>query len=352
MGPDPAVAAVRRAVRQSLSAAPALRAGSAVVVACSGGADSLALVGAATFVADRLGFPLHGVTVDHGVQPGSAAQAARALEGMVALGIPEQCAHLATVSVTGPGGPEAAARSARYAALSQLAQQVGAGAVLLGHTLDDQAETVLLGLAWGSGARSLAGMMAVSGLYRRPFLGLSRRLVHQAAALLVSHTELDPQLYPWHDPQNADPRFARVRVRQEVLPTLERCLGGQPPAGERVPGRAGSIARALARTAAALREDDTALAQWADQLWALATRPAQSPDRMCLDIPTLTSAPVAVVKRVLHRACLAAGCPAEPLTAGHIDAIHALMTEWHGQKGISLPAAHTARRHGSHLRWT
>ena len=145
------------------------------------------------------------------------------------------------VEVGTAGGPEAAARTARYAALEAAR---GDAPVLLAHTLDDQAETVLLGLGRGSGARSIAGMRPYDPPWYRPLLGVRRSLTHAACAELG--------LTPWHDPHNADRRFTRVRLRTEVLPLLEDVLGG-------------GVAEALARTATALREDTDALDDLADR---------------------------------------------------------------------------------------
>ena len=231
MGPGVAVAEVRSAVRACLSD---LAAGDLVLVACSGGADSLALAAAAAFAAPRLGLRAGGVTVDHGLQPGSAERAGETTALLSTLGLDP--VHNTTVTVPSgtAKGPEAAARQARYAALDAAAGEYGAVAVLLGHTLDDQAETVLLGLARGSGARSLAGMPGRRGPYRRPLLAVRRATTAAACAELGLQT--------WQDPHNQDFRFARARVRHQALPALEAALG---------PG----VAEALARTAAQLRAD-------------------------------------------------------------------------------------------------
>src|SRR5580765_8209334 len=227
MGPQPAVAEVRLAVRELLRG----RTGP-VAVACSGGADSLALAAATAFVAQRLGIVAGLITVDHGLQDGSAVQAARVAAIGYELGLDPVA--VVRVDVGTAGGPEGAARDARYAALA------ASGAdVLLGHTLDDQAESVLLGLGRGSGARSIAGMRAVDGRWLRPFLGLRRATTVAACAALG--------LEPWADPHNADPAFRRVRLRGEVLPLLEDVL-------------AGGVADALARTADLVRADADALA--------------------------------------------------------------------------------------------
>src|SRR5580658_2148581 len=230
VGPGVAVAAVRNAVRACLSD---LAPGDLVLAACSGGADSLAVAAALAFVAPRADLRAGGVTVDHGLQPGSAERAADVAVVLGRLGLDPVRAVTVTVPPSG-GGPEAAARAARYQALDAVAEQTGAAAVLLGHTLDDQAETVLLGLARGSGGRALAGMPARRGRYRRPLLAVRRAATGAACAELG--------LQSWQDPHNSDFRFARARVRHQALPALEEALG---------PG----VAEALARTASQLRAD-------------------------------------------------------------------------------------------------
>jgi tRNA(Ile)-lysidine synthase len=326
-GPTAAVAAVRCAVRESLSG---LGASSLVLVACSGGADSVALAAAAAFEAPRLGLRVGGVTVDHGLQKGSASRAVAVAALLAGLGLEPVEAISVDVSVH-HGGPEAAARAARYGALDGVADRLGAAAVLVGHTLDDQAETVLLGLARGSGTRSLAGMAAVSGSpagaastgarYRRPLLAVERAVTVAACA--------DLGLPVWDDPQNGDPAFARVRVRADVLPVLEAALG---------PG----MAAALARTAELARDDADALDQWA----ASSYRALADADRS-LDVGALLQLPPAVRRRVLRLASLAAGIPAGSVAAVHLRAIEALVTDWHGQGSVSLPGARRAvRRYG------
>ena len=249
----PPRAAVRAAVRAGLAD---LQPGERVVVALSGGADSLALTAAAVAVGAELGLLCEAVVIDHQLQPGSGETAARAADQARILGCAE--ARVVTVEVprgAGSGGLEAAARAVRYAALEAVAaEQPPAAAILLGHTRDDQAETVLLGLARGSGTRSLAGMAARSGLNLRPLLDLPRDVVVAAA---LEAAAADPRLEPWTDPHNADAGFARVRVREQLLPILEASLG---------PG----IVEALARTASLAREDADALDAWADRVWARA----------------------------------------------------------------------------------
>lgn len=291
-----------------------------MLVACSGGADSLALLAAAVFEARRPAHTVVGVTVDHGLQEGSAAQASRVVEQMRELGAE---AHAVRVEVGTTGGPEAAARSARYAALDAAAETHAADVVLLGHTRDDQAETVLLGLARGSGARSLSGMAPRQGRYRRPLLDLSRE--HTRAACAAEG------LTPWEDPHNEDPGFARVRVRREVLPVLERELG---------PG----VVESLARTARLLRDDADALDELAE-----AVRARTRDDDGALDAPALAREAPAVRRRVLRRTALEAGSPGTELFAVHVDAMDALVADWHGQAGVDLPGGLRMRRQGGSL---
>ena len=312
MGPAPAVATVRNAVRDAISD---LEPGDLVLAACSGGADSLALAAALAFTAPRAGLRAGGITVDHGLQEGSAATAGRVTAALASFGMNPVLSR--AVTVAGGGGPEAAARAARYRALEEAAGQTGAKAVLLGHTLDDQAETVLLGLARGSGARSLSGMPPRRGVFRRPLLGTRRSVTVDACAALG--------LDPWTDPHNADRRYARVRVRLDALPALEAALG---------PG----VAEALARTADQLRAD-------AETLENLAAERISADSPLATD--SLAGLPDAVRTRVLRSAAIAAGCPPGALTAGHVERVAELVTDWHGQRWIDLPGGvRAARRDG------
>jgi tRNA(Ile)-lysidine synthase len=301
-GPHPAVAELRAAVRHCLDD---LEPGQLVLAACSGGADSLALAAALAFVASRRGLRAGAVTVDHGLQPGSARQAARAAAQLTDLGLTP--VEVIAVTVGTDGGPEAAARAARYLALDGACAASGAAAVLLGHTRDDQAETVLLGLARGSGSRSLAGMPERSGRYRRPLLAISRGQTRQVCAAL--------HLDAWDDPQNADPRYARARVRHQALPVLEATLG---------PG----VAAALARTARQLRADADTLDELAAEAAGRLLRPGPA-----MDAVELAGLPTALRTRVLRAAAIAAGCRPGSLAAAHIDALDELITGWHGQRG-------------------
>ncbi|SCE79531.1 tRNA(Ile)-lysidine synthase [Micromonospora purpureochromogenes] len=324
----PPVAAIRIAVRRALTALPA---GGPVLVACSGGADSLALAAATAFVAPRLGRRAGLVTVDHGLQEGSAGRAGAVARWAVEAGLDP--VEAVPVTVAGrPGGPEAAAREARYQTLVDAARRHRAAALLVGHTRDDQAETVLLALARGAGPRGLAGMperRELDGVpLLRPLLDLTRDDTRKACAALG--------LTPWEDPHNADPSYARARVRTDVLPVLLRALG---------PG----VLDNLARTARLVAADTAALDDLATA--ALATPTGVRAAEGGLSVAALAALAPAVRTRVLHAWARELGaCPAA-LSHRHVAALDALVTDWRGQGATYLPGGlRVARRAGRLLR--
>ena len=315
-GPASAVAATRLAVRAELALLPE---GSVVLVGCSGGPDSLALAGAVGFEAPKQGVKAAGLVVDHALQAGSTQVAEAAADRCRDLGLDP--VEVQTVRVARPGtGPEGAARSARYTALEDAAERLGAAAVFIGHTRDDQAEQVLLGLARGSGSRSLSGMPRRQGLFVRPFIALAR-----------AETEAACQAYgiePWRDPHNEDPTFARVRARG-FLHALEDELG---------PG----ITAALARSAEMLREDADYLE---DQARAL--RPSLGPGPW--SAARLGELPRALRTRVWRLLAVEAGSGAGQLTAAHVESLDALLTSWHGQGPLHLPGRVRGSRSGDQV---
>ena len=348
----PAMADVRRAVRDALAVAlPGVKQTARrdpscvlpggwaiaddaplVLVALSGGPDSLALAVALGFEQGKCGVRAGAVIVDHGLQEDSAQIAERAAEQARTAGLNPVVVRRMKVAETG-SGPEADARAARYAAFADVARETGAVAVLVGHTLDDQAETVLLGLARGSGARSLAGMRVVtphdseqSGLAGvtivRPLLGLRRKIVAQSWT--------DQGIGAWQDPHNSDPPYARVRVRGRLLPVLEAELG---------PG----VAEALARTATQLTDD-------ADYLDALATEVLES---ALTSAGTLSAEILAPLHPAIRVRCLRIWLTRElhlsPISAAHLAAVDELVTAWHGQAAVDLPGG-TVARDGEALR--
>ncbi len=317
---SPAIAEIRLAVRTALADMPE---GSTVIVALSGGADSLALAAATAFEAPKLGLRAASLTVDHGLQEGSDAVASQAARAAAALGLDPL---IVRVDVAGEGGPEAAAREARYGVLRDAAADVRAAAVLLGHTLDDQAETVLLGLARGSGATSLQGMAPVredaDGVrWVRPLLGVRRETTR---AFCVASA-----LTPWDDPHNRDERYARVRVRERVLPVLETELG---------PG----IADALVRTAEQLREDAEAFDEMIHETIEDIVEHAEA--GISVSVAALAANPAALRNRIIR--LVVDSEFGVSLTRTQTIEVARLVTDWNGQGPIDLPECSAVRRGG------
>ncbi|PKQ34889.1 MAG: tRNA lysidine(34) synthetase TilS [Actinobacteria bacterium HGW-Actinobacteria-11] len=317
---SPAIAEIRLAVRTALADMPE---GSTVIVALSGGADSLALAAATAFEAPKLGLRAASLTVDHGLQEGSDAVASQAARAAAALGLDPL---IVRVDVAGEGGPEAAAREARYGVLRDAAADVRAAAVLLGHTLDDQAETVLLGLARGSGATSLQGIAPVredaDGVrWVRPLLGVRRETTR---AFCVASA-----LTPWDDPHNRDERYARVRVRERVLPVLETELG---------PG----IADALVRTAEQLREDAEAFDEMIHETIEDIVEHAEA--GISVSVAALAANPAALRNRIIR--LVVDSEFGVSLTRTQTIEVARLVTDWNGQGPIDLPECSAVRRDG------
>ena len=297
-----ATLAIRRAVKPWVQSAQAR-----ILLGVSGGADSMALACATLLEANALNLDLVAIIVDHQLQNGSDQVAISTRDDLVRIGFEK--IEIMTVNVEIIDGMEASARRARYLAFDSAIQKYDPDYFFLAHTKNDQAESVLLGLARGSGTRSLSGMAEVNGLYIRPLLGITREMTELAC--------IENKVTPWVDPQNSDQSYARVRVRTQVLPTLEAELG---------PG----IIEALARSAKILRED-------ADALDFLAEQFLTGVDPRDLAVDKLAELPKAVRIRVLRLAIFAAGAPAGSLTTDHISPVEALITDWHGQGEIALP---------------
>jgi tRNA(Ile)-lysidine synthase len=289
---------VRNAVKPFLAQ---LEAGDTFLVAVSGGADSLALAAALLIEAQPLALNPIAITIDHQLQENSELQAEKVSRQLKEFGYGQ--VFIKKVVVTSTNGIEAGARAARYEAIAQSVEETKATKVFLGHTHGDQAETVLLGLARGSGARSLSGMATDNGIYARPLLALTREITELACK--------DFGFEIWNDPHNFNSDFTRVRVRREVIPYLEKNLD---------PG----ISNALVRSAALLRDDADALDQWAER---------ESGD---LDCERLSLLPRAVRTRIIRKAALAAGTTPGELTYEQITAIDALISAWKGQGAVSL----------------
>ncbi len=303
---DPIEAKARNLVADALADCEP---GDTVTVAVSGGADSLALALVFSFLAKESGWNANAVVIDHDLQTNSAEVAQIAVEQLIGLGLE---AHSKKVVVADEGGLEAAARKARYDYFDSLESK----AILLAHTLDDQAETVLLGLGRGSGPRSIAGMRSVNGKYRRPFLTIRRADTEHLCAL--------HKLQPWQDPHNQDPKFRRVRIRNEVLPLLDDVLGG-------------GAAESLARTAEQIQIDLDYLDEMVNQIGVSG------------DCQLLAGYHPALRSRILRKLAISAG--ALELTAVHLRELDRLVTDWRGQGPIQLPGHISVTRTDSTLRF-
>jgi tRNA(Ile)-lysidine synthase len=312
------MADVRRTIRDSWDLLN-LDKGSTVSVACSGGADSLALASAALFEGNRADINVIACIVNHNLQEGSMEVALRTKRVLTEIGfdvVEIMDVHIQQNSL----GMEAAARNARYGALTEFATKHNVALTMLGHTLDDQAETVLLGLARGSGAKSIAGMPTLSpdDKYLRPLLGITRKET-------VAYCE-DVGLDYWSDPQNLDTKFSRVKVRLNVLPVLEEEIG---------PG----IASALSRTAEILQDDLEYLEAQADDAFKEITTTTNN--SVVIDTEGLEKLPKALATRVIHKSLSLLGT--EPAKV-QIDAVMELVTNWHGQKPLTLPSVRVERK--------
>ena len=300
----PALLELRKAVRSWFEK---LEPNSKVCIGVSGGADSLALAAASKLEADNFSIDLVAVIVDHGLQPNSGEITELAKQQLVKLGFQDIFVGHANVQIT--DGLEASARRARYKVFQQAIETYNPNIFLLGHTKNDQAEGVLLGLARGSGTKSLSGMQEVSGIFVRPLLGINRETTELACN--------ESGIKYWNDPHNSNQEFTRVRVRENILPLLENEIG---------PG----ITDALARSAKILREDATALDDWAENVFSQL-------DPEDLEISILAGLPIAVRSRVLRLAVYAAGAPAGSISAAHLEPIEAFVSDWRGQGHTSLP---------------
>lgn len=297
-----ATLALRQAVRPWIAQAEAR-----VAIGVSGGADSLALAAAVALEAQPQNIEVIAVVVDHGLQESSDQVALTAKSQLEQLGISHVI--IKRVQVERVDGIEASARRARYAAFEEVIKEHQPDYFFLAHTLNDQAESVLLGLARGSGSKSLAGMQEVNGIYVRPLLGIERTTTEAACA--------EQKIDAWQDPHNEDSSYTRVRVRKEILPLMEKLLG---------PG----IIAALGRTAALVRQDAQALDGYA-QAFLARSNPS------LFSVEELADLPAAVRARVLREAFFRAGAPEGSLSAAHLAPVEALITDWHGQGLISLP---------------
>ena len=311
---SPAQGAIRHAVREVLAANT--KPGQKLLIAVSGGADSLALASATLFESKKLQLQVATATIDHGLQKVSAKVTEQTLEKLYQIGITE--AWSKKVKVGTKGGPEAAAREARYEALESLRIESKSDFIVLGHTANDQAETVLLGLTRGSGSRSLSGMSVRSERLLRPLLSIERASTEQFCK--------DEKISPWHDPQNKDLKFLRVRIRKVVLPFLEKQLGK-------------GIFSNLIRTSSQLQEDDQYLSFVAAKEYRKIAK--TSLRQVTLGQPELVKLPEAIRNRVIKSAIDHFNLES---SRTHVLAVADLVLNWHGQKPLALPGVRVERK--------
>jgi tRNA(Ile)-lysidine synthetase, N-terminal domain len=311
---SPAQGLIRHAVRQVLVANT--RSGQKLLIAVSGGADSLALAAATEFEAKKLNLKIAAAVIDHSLQPNSAQVAANTAKQLVGLGFEEVI--IKKVSVGRKGGPEAAARGARYTALETLRLKTKSNFIVLGHTSSDQAETVLLGLVRGSGAKSLSGMATKTDHLLRPLLSIERKTTEEFCS--------DSGLKFWSDPQNRDSKYLRVLIRKTILPFLEKQLGG-------------SVAKSLIRTADQLREDGQHLDAEANKKYLKLAKVSGS--AVGFDAAQLAKLPQAILNRVIKIALDGFG---KESSRTHVLAVADLVLSWHGQKPLTLPGVRVGRK--------
>ena len=311
---SPAQGLIRLAVRNCLTSNT--KPGQKLLIAVSGGADSLALAAACEFEAKKLGLKIAAAVIDHSLQNNSDKVAAQTAKTLAALGFEEVVVK--KIAVGKAGGPEAAARTARYTALETLRQKTKSHFIVLGHTSSDQAETVLLGLVRGSGSKSLSGMSAKTGLLLRPLLGIERSTTEAFCK--------DSGIKYWSDPQNKDEKFLRVMIRKHVLPFLEKQLGG-------------SVAASLVRTSDQLREDNTYLEAQTDKSFKKYAKVSGS--GIGFDAKALEKLPAAILNRVIKKALDSFGSES---SRTHVLAVSDLVLSWHGQKPLALPGVRVVRK--------
>ncbi|MFT4186925.1 MAG: tRNA lysidine(34) synthetase TilS [Micrococcaceae bacterium] len=291
------VSKTRNAVENFLQDYPA---GAKILVCCSGGADSMALADAISFVSQYKNWEIAAVVVNHQLQKNSTKVANKTETWLKDHGY-QVFVRKVTIA---DGAIETNARTARYAAFEEVASEWRADIALTAHHRDDQAETVLLGLLRGSGTKSLAGIPPKRDIYGRPFLDLSKTELYAACK-----AENVPY---WEDLSNADSITARNTIRNELLPEWEQTIGSD-------------LKAPLARTAKICREDAEAIGVFVDIAW----------DKAGLNAKKLAKYPASVRKGVLSRAALKAGT--RYLSYTHLETLDSLIVRWHGQDAVPLP---------------
>jgi tRNA(Ile)-lysidine synthase len=290
--------------------------GTSALVGCSGGPDSVCLLYSLWHLRRLLGIRLEVFHFDHRLRPDSSKDASYARRLAGRLGLPFHLREAADAPAAG-ASVEVWARHARLAAAREVLAGTGAERLALGHTLDDQAETVLLGLVLGWGPEGLAGMTPASGGLVRPLLEVTRAEVEDFCRAL--------RLRPRRDPSNRDPRFLRNAIRLEVIPALERATGR-------------NVRTTIARSAELVRSDLQSRWREADAAAARLVEPTPTGCRIAVD--ELMALPREVAARVVRHAILSIG---GTLTLADVEALLDLGAGRPGRRR-DLASGSTARR--------
>ena len=312
---------IRKAVRNSITKdAQKASQKPLYLVALSGGADSLALASAVASEASRKGatFYAGAVIVEHGLQEATKKVAEDTAQLAREFGLDP--VMIIPVSITEKGlGAEGDARAARYSAFEEAVEKTHARGVIIGHTMNDQAEQVLLGLARGSGARSVSGIAEQRDMYIRPMLEISRKETEESCR--------EMGIDFWVDPHNSHEEYARVRVRKNLLPQMIEELGED-------------VVQNLARTAQIAREDSDAMDFIIDE--KIESLVEISDNEYSFNVQELQRLPVAIRKRMFKK--LAKNYMNADFMSTHCEAVNALIDEWNGQKPLNLPGGITVKR--------
>jgi|LakMenEpi03Aug12_release.lakeMendotaPanAssembly.Ray.scaffolds.fasta_scaffold00050_41 tRNA(Ile)-lysidine synthase len=306
-------------VQQAIDQALTDYVGRDVIVACSGGPDSMSLAVNAFELSRRRDWSVTCVVVDHQWHSNSGENAKQVKNTLLRLGIEQ--VEVVQVGISAQSNKESVARDLRYSALLEFSNKLNNAPVLLGHTKEDQVETVLMRLVRGSGARSLAGIPTKRDVYLRPLMHLSKEVVHAA---------LSDSVPTISDPANSDENFLRVRVRNKVIPTLKTELGAD-------------VIDGLYRTAELLRVDADYLDKLAEKALSEVIQAGQ------LDIKLLQDEDPAIRTRVIQMWLLDNHVPSSSLQSVHIWAVDELVSKWHGQKEVDLPGGFEVRRDSGRL---
>jgi tRNA(Ile)-lysidine synthase len=329
-------------LRRALAGPCAVRRGDRGLVAVSGGADSVALLVALQALAPELGLSLHAAHLHHGLRGPEADRDQAFVAALCArLGVPLSAARWdcrARMRRRGLSG-QAGLRTLRREFLEAVARRVGAGWIATAHTADDQLETLLLRLGRGTGLAGLAGMRPRHGAWIKPLLEATREEIE---------ADLAASAQPWcEDRSNEDPRYARSRVRHEVIPALARALGAsRHDAEDDGAGRAARARAGLARRVTATSRELASAHRWiARESMALLARAARvRRGEIVLDSRVLATYPPPIQRTALRLLWQRPGHAGQHLTHRHLNALQSLLATTRGGSRVDLPEGWRAVR--------